>query len=106
MSTIKNNHQDVRFADIQMLRYNLPGFNLLNTRQKLYIYYLAEATLYGRDITFDQFGKYNLRIRRLLESVYSYLSSSQPDDEQFHALRTYLYRIWFSNGIYHHYGSE
>lgn len=81
-----------RFADIQMLRYELPGFKELSPRQKAYVYYLAEATLWGRDITFDQFGKYNLLIRKTLEVV-------APDSE-------YLKRVWFSNGIYHHYGCE
>ena len=106
MSQQLNTHQDVRFADIQMLRYDLPGFGRLTARQKLYIYYLAEATLWGRDITFDQFGRYNLRIRKLMEGVYAYLSQQHADDEQFTAVQTYLYRIWFSNGIYHHYGSD
>ena len=64
------NYQGERFADIQMLRYNLPGFENLSLKQKKYIYYLAEATLWGRDITFDQFGKYNLTIRRTLETVF------------------------------------
>ena len=63
-------YQGERFADIQMLRYRLPGFEALSLNQKLYIYYLSEATLWGRDITFDQFGKYNLLIRSTLEKIY------------------------------------
>lgn len=98
-----------RFADIQMLRYSLPGFLELSTRQKAYIYYLSEATLWGRDITFDQFGRYNLLIRRTLEAVYQVYQ--QHDDEtknsaDYQAFEEYLKRVWFSNGIYHHYGSE
>lgn len=98
-----------RFADIQMLRYHLNDFDKLSLQQKLYVYYLSEATLWGRDITFDQFGKYNLRIRRVLERIYTKLkeeSSVLCKDEQFKGLTTYLKRVWFSNGIYHHYGCE
>lgn len=94
-----------RFADVQMLRYRLNGFEELSLRQKQYIYYLSEATLWGRDITFDQFGRYNLQVRRLLEQVYT---SEAVDHEtaDFRALAEYLKRVWFSNGIYHHYGCE
>ena len=98
-------YTDERFADIQMLRYRLDGFEHLSLSQKKLIYYLSQATLYGRDITFDQFGKYNLRIRKVLEVVYTDMSIAR-DTEDFAALETYLKRIWFSNGIYHHYGSE
>ena len=99
------NYQGERFADIQMLRYNLPGFENLSLKQKKYIYYLAEATLWGRDITFDQFGKYNLTIRRTLETVF--MANKETDkSEDFKHLTEYLKRIWFSNGIYHHYGCE
>ena len=94
-----------RFADIQMLRYRLDGFENLTLRQKTYVYCLAEATLWGRDITFDQMGKYNLAIRRLMEVVESSLDPS-CDQQQAEALRVYLKRIWFSNGIHHHYGGE
>ena len=94
-----------RFADIQLLRYRLNGFEQLSLLQKKYIYYLSKATLYGRDITFDQFGKYNLRIRKMLEVVYTDLTVDHDTDD-FRALEVYLKRIWFSNGIYHHYGSE
>ena len=94
-----------RFADIQMLRYRLNGFDGLTLRQQLYVYYLSEATLCGRDITFDQFGCYNLRIRRLLECVFTSYRGNRSS-ECFQALTVYLKRIWFSNGIYHHYGCE
>lgn len=98
-------YSDDRFADIQMLRYRLKDFEALSLRQKILIYYLSEATLWGRDITFDQFGKYNLRIRKMLEVVFVSYQGDRKD-EQFLALETYLKRIWFSNGIYHHYGCE
>ena len=94
-----------RFADIQLLRYRLNGFGQLYLLQKKLVYYLSKATLYGRDITFDQFGKYNLRIRKMLEAVYT--DAAIPhDSDGFRALEVYLKRVWFSNGIYHHYGSE
>ena len=99
------NYCDERFADIQLLRYRLEGFEQLTQRQKLLVYYLSEATLCGRDITFDQFGAYNLRIRRLLEAVYTDLRIAH-DTPDFHALTVYLKRVWFSSGIYHHYGCE
>ena len=99
------NYTDERFADLQLLRYRLNGFEQLTVKQKRLIYYLSQATLYGRDITFDQFGAYNLRIRRVLEVVYQELRLTD-DSEEFHALETYLKRVWFSNGIYHHYGCE
>ena len=98
-------YQDERFADLQLLRYRLNGFEKLSLRQKVLVYYLSEATLWGRDITFDQFGKYNLRIRKMLEIVYCDLIIPHDTDE-FKAFETYLKRVWFSNGIYHHYGSE
>ena len=98
-------YQDERFADIQLLRYRLNGFDDLSLRQKTLIYYLSKATIFGRDITFDQYGKYNLRIRKMLEVIYC--DQSIPhESENFRALETYLKRIWFSNGIYHHYGCE
>lgn len=96
---------DERFADIQMLRYRLDDFESLTLNQKLYIYYLSEATLCGRDITTDQFGRYNLRIRRTLEAVYVNYGGERDCDE-FRALTKYLKRVWFSNGIHHHYGCE
>ena len=99
------NYQDERFADLQLLRYRLNGFEKLSLRQKRLVYYLAKATLSGRDITFDQYGKYNLRIRKTLETIYTDLTVER-DTEDFKALEVYLKRVWFSNGIYHHYGCE
>lgn len=96
---------DERFADLQMLRYRLNGFENLTLRQKIYIYFLAKATLAGRDITTDQFGKYNLKIRKVLEAVYEEYAGAR-DGADFRSLEVYLKRVWFSNGIYHHYGSE
>ena len=96
---------DERFADLQLLRYRLNGFEQLSIRQKRFIYYLSQATLFGRDITFDQFGKHNLRIRKTLETIYSDYQASRDCDD-FRALEVYLKRIWFSNGIYHHYGCD
>ena len=94
-----------RFADIQLLRYRLNGFEQLSLLQKKLIYYLSQATLFGRDITFDQFGRYNLRIRKLLEAVYTDMTINH-ETEDFRALDTYIKRVWFSSGIYHHYGCE
>ena len=98
-------YTDERFADIQILRYRLDGFEALALRQKLYIYYLAKATLCGRDITTDQFGCYNLRIRKVLETIYKRYEGDRTTEE-YKALETYLKRVWFSNGIHHHYGCE
>ena len=98
-------YQNERFADLQLLRYRLVGFENLSVSQKKLVYYLSKATLFGRDITFDQFGKYNLRIRKMLEAVYTDMSIDHTTDE-FRALEVYLKRVWFSNGIYHHYGCE
>lgn len=94
-----------RFADLQMLRYRLDGFDDLSLRQKCLVYCLAKATLFGRDITFDQFGKYNLKIRKTLEAIYCNWNGNR-DSADFKALEVYLKRVWFSNGIYHHYGTE
>ena len=98
-------YQSERFADLQLLRYRLNGFDKLSLRQKVLVYYLSKATLSGRDITFDQYGKYNLRIRKMLEVVYGDLTVAHDTDE-FRAMEVYLKRLWFSNGIYHHYGCE
>ena len=98
-------YSDERFADLQLLRYQLPGFEQLSLSQKRYIYALSQATLYGRDITFDQFGKHHLRIRKILETIYT-TKGIDHDTDEFKALEIYLKRIWFSNGIYHHYGCE
>ena len=96
---------DEKFADIQLLRYKLEGFEALTLQQKIYIYYLSKAVLSGRDITFDQFGKYNLSIRKVLESIFLLYNGSR-DTHDFQALTVYLKRVWFSNGIYHHYGCD
>ena len=99
------NYSGERFADIQMLRYRLDGFGQLSLKQKIYVYCLSEATLWGRDITFDQMGRHNLRIRKLLEVVTDgYVQDGEY--EQVRALEVYLKRVWFSNGIHHHYGGE
>lgn len=96
-----------RFADIQMLRYRLNGFSQLTLKQKLYVYYLSEATLWGRDITFDQMGADNLQIRKLMEVVCLFARQQGLDQEpDYQAMLVYLKRLWFSNGIHHHYGGE
>jgi dipeptidyl-peptidase-3 len=102
------NYTDERFADLQMLRYKVEGFEDLTLKQKTFIYYLQEAALWGRDILWDQNGKYNLQIRRMLETLYTTAPAAdkQANSEQWQALETYLKRTWFSNGIHHHYGSE
>ena len=99
------NYANERFADLQMLRYRLPQFEKLSLQQKKYIYYLSQATLCGRDITTDQFGKYNLRIRKTLETLYTELDAS-ADKDNYDKLALYLKRVWFSNGIYHHYAND
>lgn len=94
-----------QFADLQILRYRVPGFEDLSLKQKELVYYLTEAALQGRDILFDQNGKYNLTIRRMLEAVYTgYKGDKNTPD--FKAMEVYLKRVWFSSGIHHHYGSE
>ena len=97
--------QDERFADIQLLRYQVPGFKELSLRQKLLIYHLSRAALLGRDILWDQNGAYNLRIRKVLETIYTQYQGdrSSADFQQF---TIYLKRVWFSNGIHHHYGYQ
>lgn len=99
------NFVDERFADLQMLRYEVPGFDKLTLRQRRFIYYLSEATLCGRNILWDQNGRYNLRIRAMLECVYLNYQGNR-DTEEFHNFVVYLKRVWFSNGIHHHYGCE
>ncbi len=94
-----------QFADLQILRYRVPGFEQLSLRQKQLIYYLSQAALEGRDILFDQNGKYNLQIRRLLEAVYTHFEGDRTS-EPFRALEVYLKRVWFSNGIHHHYACD
>ena len=99
------NYLDERFADIQMLRYNVEGFDALSLKQKTFIYHLQEAALWGRDILFDQNGRYNMEIRRMMEKLYQeYQGDRQSQD--FLAFEEYLKRLWFSSGIHHHYGSE
>ena len=93
------------FADIRILRYRLENFEKLTLKQKTLAYYLAKAALAGRDITFDQFGKWNLLIRKTLEAIYLHYEGDRNTDN-FRQLETYLKRVWFSNGIYHHYGCE
>ncbi len=94
-----------QFADIQMLRYKVEGFEQLSLRQKTLIYHLSEAALAGRDILFDQNGRYNLRIRDLLETVYRDYKGDRKSKD-FQGLTLYLKRVWFSAGIHHHYGNE
>lgn len=94
-----------QFADLQLLRYKVYGFEELSLKQKKLIYYLSQAALQGRDILFDQNGKYNLLIRKMLETVYTEYQGDRTD-VNFVNLETYLKRIWFSNGIHHHYASN
>lgn len=94
-----------RFADIQMLRYQVPGFDELTLRQKTLIYYLSQASLLGRDILWDQNGRFNLRLRRILEAVYTHFSGDRSSAD-FAAFAVYMKRVWFCNGIHHHYGCE
>ena len=100
-----NVNTNERFADIQMLRYELKGFEDLSLNQKMYIYCLSKATLMGRDITFDQQGKYNLRIRKTLEAIFQHYQGNR-ESEEFQAFVVYLKRVWFASGIHHHYGCE
>ncbi len=98
-------YADEAFADLQMLRYRVPGFETLPLKQKLFIYYLSKAAIAGRDILFDQNGKYNLRIRRMLEAVYVHYKGDRHTAD-FEAFEVYLKRVWFSNGIHHHYACD
>ncbi len=103
----KFTYTDERFADLQLLRYEVSGFDELTPKQKELVYYLSEATLCGRDIMWDQNGRYGLRIRRMLETVYTdYRPEGEEEKRQMEALTVYLKRAWFSNGIHHHYGCE
>lgn len=99
------NYTDEKFADIQMLRYRLNGFSQLSLKQKTLIYYLSQATLAGRDITFDQHCKHNLKIRAVLEAIIQNNGNACMSDNM-QALHVYLKRVWFSSGIHHHYGCE
>ncbi|MDH6341939.1 dipeptidyl-peptidase-3 [Parabacteroides sp. PFB2-12] len=94
-----------QFADLQILRYQVPGFESLSLQQKQLLYHLSEAALMGRDILFDQNNRYNLPIRRTLEAVYNAYTGDKNDTE-YKALETYLKRVWFSNGIHHHYAED
>ena len=94
-----------RFADIEVLRYKVPGFEDLTLNQKLYIYYLNEAALWGRDILWDQHNKYNLEIRRMLEDVYTSFAGDR-ESADFKAFEQYLKQVWFANGIHHHYSTD
>ena len=98
-------YTDEKFADLQLLHYKVEGFEELTLKQKKLIYYLSEAALYGRDILFDQNGKYNLRIRKMLEAIYT-LNGIDRKTDDFIAMEIYLKRIWFSNGIHHHYSYD
>lgn len=94
-----------QFADLQILRYQVPGFENLSLRQKQLLYHLSEAALMGRDILFDQTGRYNLVIRRTLEAVYQY-GTVDKSSADYQAFEVYLKRVWFANGIHHHYGED
>ena len=93
-----------KFYDLEILRFRVPGFEELTLQQKMMLYYLNEAALYGQDIVYDQNCRYNLRIRRALEQVY--LNYPNRDEEQFRLLELYLKRVWFANGIHHHYSED
>lgn len=99
------NYTVEQFADLQLLRYRVPDFEYLSLQQKKLVYYLTEAALHGRDILFDQNGKYNLQIRKLLEAVYLHFKGDRTCDD-FKALEVYLKRVWFSSGIHHHYACD
>lgn len=94
-----------KFADLEILRYQVPGFESLTLKQKELIYYLSQAALEGRDILYDQNNKYNLAIRRTLETIYLYYAESRNTDD-FQNMMVYLKRVWFSNGIHHHYATD
>ena len=94
-----------QFADLEILRYRVPGFESLSLRQKELTYYLTEAALQGRDILFDQNGKWNLPIRRTLEAVYTQYKGDK-ESSGFKALEKYLKQVWFANGIHHHYSTD
>lgn len=101
----KFNYNVDKFADLQILRYQVPGFEELSLNQKLYVYYLTEAAQEGRDILFDQNGKYNLAIRRTLEAIYNNYNGDK-EDADYKEFVVYLKRVWFSNGIHHHYATD
>ncbi|HZX63029.1 MAG TPA: dihydrofolate reductase, partial [Bacteroidales bacterium] len=94
-----------QFADAKILRYKVPGFEALSLKQKELIYYLSQATLAGRDITYDQNCKYNLLVRKTLEAIYTDFKGDRSGDD-FKNFTVYLKRVWFSNGIHHHYSTD
>lgn len=98
-------YKDIRFADIQMLRYRVPAFETLPLKQKLYIYHLTEAALTGRDILWDQNGRYNLPIRCLLEDIMQHATVDRKTTE-WECFMTYIREVWFANGIHHHYSTD
>lgn len=105
MNTTDFSYCDERFADLQLLRYRVNGFENLDLRQKKLVYYLSQAALYGRDILWDQNGKFNLKIRKTLEAIYTDYSGNR-NSKDFQELTVYLKRVWFSNGIHHHYACD
>ena len=105
MNTTEFSYCDERFADLQLLRYRVDGFEQLSLKQKKLVYCLSQAALYGRDILWDQNGKFNLKIRKSLEAIYTHYEGNK-NDRDFAELTVYLKRIWFSNGIHHHYGCD
>ena len=94
-----------KFYDLEILRYQVPEFDSLSLQQKSLVYCLSEAALWGRDILFDQNGRYNLRIRRACEQLYCNYPYDQSEEE-FAAFERYMKRVWFSNGIHHHYSED
>ena len=104
-STQEKNVRVDRFADLQVLKYEVPGFDKLTAQQKELVYYLSEAALCGRDITYAQNYKYNLQVRRTLEQIFKNYEGDRTGDD-WTAFETYLKRIWFSNGIHHHYSEK
>ena len=94
-----------KFYDLEILRYQVPEFDSLSLQQKTLVYHLTEAALHGRDILYDQNGRYNLRIRRALEALYTQYKGDKKSEE-FLNFEKYLKRVWFANGIHHHYASD
>lgn len=99
------NYNVEQFADLQILRYKVKDFDKLSLKQKELVYYLSQAALEGRDILYDQNGKYNLTIRKMLETVYTDYEGDRKDSN-FVNMEVYLKRVWFSNGIHHHYAAD
>ena len=99
------NYHVYRFADIEVLRYEVPGFKELSLQQKKMLYYLSQAAQAGRDIIWDQNGRYNLQIRQLLEKIYTEYKGDR-NSKEFKAFEKYLKQVWFGNGIHHHYSTD